>query len=229
MKILFGSTIVAGSGKIGGHVVSKNRAGAYMRTKVSPVNARTAAQVAARSRLSSVSASWRALGASVVLAWNNAVADFKKTNVFGNTVTPSGFNLFQRLNNNLANISGSPLTTPPVPVAVSVFTSASIAGDDSAHTLIATVTPETLPVSEKVIVRATAPISPGKSYVKSELRQITVLSAVVAGSIDLSTAYTAKFGNLAGVGKKVFVEFIHVNSTTGQASQPQKVVTAIVS
>ena len=37
MKTKFGAIIVAGSGKINGFVASKNRAGAYLRTKVTPV------------------------------------------------------------------------------------------------------------------------------------------------------------------------------------------------
>jgi hypothetical protein len=227
MKLKFGAIVVAGSGKIGGHVASKNRAGAYLRTKVTPVNERSPAQVTVRTRLSTISASWRDLGAALVAAWNASVEDFKKTNVFGDTVKPSGFNLYQRLNNNLDNIGSAAITAPPVPVAVSVFDTVTIAADDSDHTLNATVTPATLPAGEYCIVRATPPISAGKSFVKSEFRQISVLTAVVGGAIDLSAAYTAKFGAIAGVDKKVFVEFIHVNTTTGQASQPQKVSAVI--
>jgi hypothetical protein len=111
---------------------------------------------------------------------------------------------------------------------VNVFTTAGIVADDSAHTLIATVTPATLDANEYLIVRACAPVSGGKSFVKSEFRQIAVKTAVVAGSIDLSADYTAKFGAIGGVGKGVFVEFVHVNKVTGQASQPQKISTIIV-
>ena len=38
MKIKFGSEVVDGRGKIGGHVYSKNKGGAYKRTKVTPSN-----------------------------------------------------------------------------------------------------------------------------------------------------------------------------------------------
>lgn len=228
MKAKFGAVVVGGSGKLGGHVFATNRAGAYVRTKVTPMNTRTTAQVAVRTRLATIASAWRGLGAAAIAAWNNAVSDFKSTNVFGDVVNPTGFNLYQKLNNNLSNVGGTPLTTPPLPVSVSTFTSASIVADDSAHTLIATVAPATLPASEYLIVRAAAPVSGGKSFVKSEFRQIAVLTSVTAGSFDLSAAYTAKFGTIGGVGKGIFVEFVHVNRTTGQASQPQKISTLIV-
>jgi len=58
MKIKFGAIVVAGSGKIGGHVASKNRGGAYLRTKVTPTNPNSPAQAGARALLASLSTGW---------------------------------------------------------------------------------------------------------------------------------------------------------------------------
>lgn len=52
---------VDGRGKIGGHVASKNRSGAYARIKVTPVNPQTTFQQVARNLLTSLSQGWRAL------------------------------------------------------------------------------------------------------------------------------------------------------------------------
>lgn len=225
MKIKWGALVVDGRNKIGGQVASKNRAGAYMRNKVTPVNPGSTYQVAVRSRLSSISASWRGLTAAQRLAWNAAVSDFKKTDIFGDIQNPSGFNLYQKLNNNLSNVGGAALVAPNSPVSVSVFATVALtAVEGGAITL--TVTPTTLPVTERLIVRATAPQSAGKSFVKSEFRQITVLSAIVAGSVVLTTQYTAKFGAVLE-NQKIFLELIHVSTTTGQASLAQQ-VSAIV-
>lgn len=227
MKIKWGALVVDGRNKIGGHVASKNRAGAYLRTKVTPVNPRSADQVTIRTRLSTISAGWRALAASAIAAWNSAVSDFKKSDIFGDINSPSGFNLYQKLNNNLANVGGAALTLPPAPVAVSIFPTASIAAAAGAQTLVATVTPATLPASESLIVRATDSVSNGKSFVKSEFRQIAIETAIVGGSINLAAAYIAKFGAIGPAGARIFMEFVHVNHTTGQASQPQKVFCVI--
>ena len=58
MKLKFGAIVTDGRGKIGGHVASKNRSGAYLRTKVTPSNPNTVAQVQVRSILASLSQSW---------------------------------------------------------------------------------------------------------------------------------------------------------------------------
>ena len=76
MKIKFGAIVTDGRGKIGGHVASKNRSGAYMRTKVTPSNPNTASQSQARSILASASQNWRNLTDSQRKAWNNAVSDW---------------------------------------------------------------------------------------------------------------------------------------------------------
>jgi hypothetical protein len=54
MKVLFGAIVVDGRGKIGGHVMSKNRAGAFMRTKVTPINRKSSFQTGVRSRLAAI-------------------------------------------------------------------------------------------------------------------------------------------------------------------------------
>ena len=83
MKAKFGSIVVAGSGKIGGHVASRNRGGAYFRTKVTPVNPNTPAQAAVKSRLTTQAQAWRSLTAAQRAQWNAAVADFARTDIFG--------------------------------------------------------------------------------------------------------------------------------------------------
>jgi len=97
-KVKFTAFMADARGKLNGTVFSKNRGGSYVRTKVTPSNPQTSFQSAVRQRLSSLSASFRALSASQILAWNNAVGDFLSTNIFGDTVTPSGLQLFVKLN-----------------------------------------------------------------------------------------------------------------------------------
>ena len=61
MKIKWGAMVVDGSGKLGGHVASKNRGGSYFRTKVTPTNPNSTSQAAVRSRLTALSQAFRAL------------------------------------------------------------------------------------------------------------------------------------------------------------------------
>lgn len=222
MKIKWGALVVDGRGKIGGQVASKNRSGAYMRNKVTPVNPATSYQVDVRATLGSLAANWRGLTQAQRDSWNSAVADFKKTDIFGDIQNPSGFNLYIRLNANLAAINVAPISAPPQPTSVSVFTSVQSLSVDPTPTVSTTVVPTTLPATESLIIRATPPVSAGKSFVKSEFRQIAVLTSITAGAIDVSTAWEAKFGDTLPAGSKIFVEFVHVNETTGQSSQAQQ-------
>lgn len=93
MKTKFGAIIVDGRGKIGGHVASKNRGGAYLRTKVTPANAQTSAQNQVRNLFTSLTQGWRGLTQAQRDAWNAAVLDYSRTDIFGDIRNPSGINL----------------------------------------------------------------------------------------------------------------------------------------
>jgi hypothetical protein len=219
MLIKWGALVTAGSGKIGGQVVTSNRAGSVLRTKVTPTNAQTTAQTAARNLLSSISSSWKTLTQAQIALWNSAVSAFKKTNIFGDTVTPSGFNLYQALNNNLSRIGEALLTTPPTPVSIPVITTGVLAATHAgAVTVTFTDDPD---LTDTVIeVWATASMSPGKSYVKSDFRRIGQMAAVVAHTMTLTTMYNAKFGAVGAAGEKTFVKLVQTSSETGQQGTP---------
>jgi hypothetical protein len=218
MKVKFGAIVTDGRNKIGGHVMSKNRHGAYMRTKVSPSQPASTYSANVRARLATISTNWRGLLEAKRILWNNAVGDWKKTDIFGDIRNPSGFNLYQQLNNNLANVAGTSIDVPPLPVAVPTFATLSAAADNSDSTLLITFTPAIL-ATEKVKLFASAAISGGKSFAKSELRQIGVLDSTNTSVFAAKTMYEAKFGAIGAVGKKIFVAMEQVKLTTGQAGR----------
>jgi len=222
MKMKFGAIVVDGRGKIGGHVASKNRGGAYLRTKVTPVNAQTGYQNAIRNRFTTLSQGWRGLTPTERDAWNAAVADYARTNIFGDLHQPTGFNLYQRLNNNLVTIGEAAITTPPLPSAVGEVTAVSLAIAAGAGTM-SLVMGAVVPAGTNVKVFATAPVSAGKSFVKSEYRLIDILAPAAATPVNLKAAYEAKFGSVGVAGQKVFVKLTAVNAATGQEGTPSSV------
>jgi hypothetical protein len=225
MKLKFGMIVTEGRNKIGGHVLSRNRSGAYARTKVTPTNPQSSFQVNVRASIASLASGWRSLATGLREAWNAAVKDYVGTDIFGDKVTPSGFNLYMKLNQNLYNIAVAAITAPPVPVAVTSFTSMVLAIAKGAGTAVATVA-ATIPATETVIMMATPGVSAGKSFVKSEFRKIGVFTTGTA--LDFAAMYIAKFGALPAAGFKVFVKTIHVNETTGQAGQANMASTIVV-
>ena len=219
MKVKFGAIIVDGRNKIGGHVLSKNRAGAYMRTKVTPVNPQTVAQMNVRNRFAGLSSAWKALTAAERLAWNNAVAAYAKTDIFGDLKNPSGFNLHQSLNNNLLNVGESAITTPLDSAAVGAYEEMSFTIENDVESLEITFDPLS-DVDHKTVVLATPAISPGRFNVSNRYRQIAVLDPEAPSLHDALAAYSAVFGAIGSTGMKVFISMFQVNINTGQAGLP---------
>jgi len=218
MKMKFGALVVDGRGKIGGQVASKNRAGAYLRTKVTPVNPQTAAQSTVRNRLAGISSGWRGLTAAQRLSWNAAVSDYAKTDIFGDLRNPTGFNLYQRLNNNLLTCGEAAITSPPAVVAVDAFLTLSLTAEDAtaAQSLSLTFT-DAVAADHLVKVYATPPMSAGRSFVKSEYRLIEILANSATSPANILASYQAVHGSTGEAGQKIFVQVIQVEETTGIA------------
>jgi hypothetical protein len=219
MKVKFGAIIVDGRNKIGGHVMSKNRAGAYMRTKVTPVNPRSNDQNAVRTRLSSISSSWDSIGAPAVKAWNSAVLAWSKTDIFGDIKNPSGFNLYQKLNNNALRVGGSLFTVPPIKGELSVLGVLTI-GNVTNTSIPLTFDLQNLGTNEKLEISATPSVPIGKSFVKSEYRIIGHSLTLTAGAADCGALYISKFGVTGSGASDFFISARIVNSVTGQAGSP---------
>jgi hypothetical protein len=227
LKAKWGSIVVDGRGKIGGHVASKNRGGSYFRTKVTPSNPQSTGQITARNRFSALSQAWRSLTNSQRLAWNAAVGDYARTNVFGDLVNPSGFNLFQRLNNNLVRIGEASLTLPPLPEAVTDIVIGALSAAAGAGTISLAYTAGGDANSE-IEVWATPPMSPGKSYVKNEYRLVDQFTADTASPLDMAAAYVAKFGAItSAAGQVIHVKTVAVSVNTGQVAVAQSTYAVI--
>lgn len=217
MKIQFGSIVVAGSGKIGGHVAARNRSGAYLRTKVTPVNPSTSYQQASRGLLSALSSQWSGLTEDERKSWNGAVAQFSKTDIFGDLKNPSGFNLYVRLNSNLSITEQALITVAPEKVEIPFEAISSIAMAAGAGTGVITLAGAGLD-GEEVAVYATPSLSAGTSFAKNKKRFIGHVT-VAAGAIAFGADYVARFGAFAA-GANIQVEF-KVIAPTGQSSSPQ--------
>jgi hypothetical protein len=213
-RVQYGEMIADMRGKINGTVHSRNRAGAYMRNKVTPVNPQTSYQSAVRNRLTGRAQAWRGLTQAQRDAWNAAVSNFKKTNIFGQLRTPSGINLYNRINMNLLNIGASVITDPPLPSAVQALTTLSVAASEGGGTINLTFTPA-LAADSLMVVEATEPLSAGVSFAKNQFRQIDILNTADLSPAGIETPYIAKFGSVPVEGTKIFVRATIIQDLTG--------------
>jgi len=226
-KIKYSALVSDIRGKLNGSVASRNRSGSYLRNKVTPLNPNTSAQANARSLLTNLSQGWRALTEAQRAAWNAAVSQFAKTNIFGDLVNPTGKNLYTRLGINLTNIGESILSDPPIPADVVGLSVTGLTIDIGTGDEMTIDTADS-DANMSYLVEATPPVSPGKNFVKSEYRLIQTESGSLGGTIDIKSAYVAKFGTPAE-GQKVFARVTPVVTATGQKGIAQSASTLVVS
>lgn len=213
-------------GKVNGSVFSKNRAGNYIRTKVTPVNPQSTAQQLQRGQLSQMSQAWRGLTQEQRDGWANYASQVPYSDIYGDVKFLSGQMMFVKTNLNLLKVGAATIDNAPTPGDVPQLgiTSLTAAADttpaESILSLVTTITGTDTGVT--MAIYATPPVGPGKSFVKNQFRLIGT-NTTTAGAKNLLTPYLAKFGNLIA-GNKVFVRIQAVVVATGQVSTPLEVM-----
>lgn len=207
-------------GKLGGQVFSKNRAGAYVRTKVTPVNPRTSHQQDSRFLLGSLSQQWSGLTRAQIEAWNSAVSDWARTDIFGDLRNPTGKNLFTALNKNLIQAGFPAVTLPPERKVMPIVVLTGAAYSIGAPKLDVSLTGNTAGV--KLQFRATPILSNGTTFVTDKLRVVDYVAGSAAANADLTTEYENRFAPATAISNNIWVE-MRIVLSTGQVSPPQLV------
>lgn len=204
--------------KIAATVFSRNGSGAIIRNRIKPVNRRSTTQTEQRQLLSSLAASWRGLTAAQRESWIAAAPDFPQQDNLGQTITLSGEQFFIRCNANLVLIGQSQITSAPAPTSFEAIVIGAIVVSTAAKTIA--YTPDPVPAGYELVIRASRPLSAGKSFVSpSALRYIQDEAAAAASPADIDAAYSALFGGTITAGMKVFVELFFVEIASGLAGQ----------
>ena len=222
-RVKFGAMMVDARGKLGGHVFTKNRAGASIRTKVTPTNAGTLAQSEARGRLTFLSQAWSGLSEEQRIAWNSAVSSYQKTNVFGDTYLPSGKNLYVALNSNILLVGGSVRDTPPAFKESTSLLSAGVGLTiDDFNLAVYAASPFT--ATDRLVVQSSSQRSAGV-FNFSGMYSVVGVQAPDTGSaeadVDIKSDFIAKWG-IPIAGKKVGFKVYNIDMATGIASAPIK-------
>lgn len=224
MKLKFGAIVTDGRGKIGGHVASKNRSGAYLRTKVTPTNPNSVAQVQARSILASLSQTWSTLTDSQRRGWNDAVKEWGTTDIFGDIKKPSGINLFVKLNANLLGVGLPQVLDVPAKSEVPAVVIVSASYTVSTGALFINFDSD-LANGKIALIRATPRLSNGVSFVKSQFRVIGKEN-VQLDNVGLIGAYRSKFDAISA-GDNVYAS-VQLVLDNGQKTTEQTVKLQVV-
>lgn len=99
MLIQFGPGIADARGSIGGNTFSRNRFGAYMRARTTPVNPQSSRQNLIRAAISALAGQWsQVLTQAQRDAWEVYAASITRSNKLGQQIKLTGFNMFVRSN-----------------------------------------------------------------------------------------------------------------------------------
>lgn len=215
-KILFGNIAADARGSTGGVVFSRNRNGAYVRQKVSPVQPRTYAQTQLRTILSGLAKAWRALTDGQRTTWAVLGASCTRTDALGQAYNLTGLQAFV-MQNVQRQIQGDAVQDTANPLSDAAILGAPITtADKSANSVeISPLILHAPTTPGRVVVFATAPMSPGKTYISnSKYRQVGIFATDTAGPWDISDNYNALYGNVANyaVGQKIGIKVLVYDS-----------------
>lgn len=145
-RIIGGSMIGELSGKLGGNVFARNKAGAYIRQYVIPVDPNTQAQANARVAFGTSSSSYHSLDSVLKNQWANFAQNLYLPKNGINTGQYSGFNAFVALRNVVQNAGKLLISTPTVLVNGTANTPEDIVG------YTATVMPPSLSIQGNLVL-----------------------------------------------------------------------------
>lgn len=209
-------------GKVGGTVFQKTRYGHMLRTIPRGRNKQSFYQQCNRSKFQFIVRSWRTLTEAQKEAWNNAVSDWTFENVFGDTVTPTGSLLFNRLNLNVMNVGQSLLTDVPAVTVVPETPEVYLVIDEENEKIFLDL--ETDPLNENIylIVECTKPIMDGTFNAKSKLRRLNYYTTLGTGAIlDITSDYTNRFaGNPFNEDFVIYCRIKLIDKRNGLTSVP---------
>lgn len=219
-KVKYSALVSDMRNKLNGSVLSKNRAGNYIRNKTTPVNPQTSAQQANRQKLGSMSSAWGGLTDAQRASWRGAVSSFPYTDIFGDRKELDGKSLMIKLNLNLLNAGAAQIQDAPASVAIPELAIESFGATVSGGLTLG-INLQTIPVGFALLVYATPKVGGGVYFVKNQYRLLGAFTAT-AGAVDIDAEYGDRFGApvTADVGKAINVKAVLVSTTSGQMGVP---------
>jgi len=218
--VVYGGGITKVVGSHAGNTFTSNKGGAVMKRKPHGTNPSTTRQTQQRSLISQLAKSWTsALTDGQRANWRAYAATFPVVNKLGNTTFLSGNQLFSKLNIPVVTAGNAIPVSPPIssvvnsPIAVTIA-----AASGGGGSLTVNVTSTGTASGEAVIIWVAPPLSLGKNFVSSQLRQLPG-NIVYGSTVDITSKYLQLFGALpSGPGQRIFMRIFIQNITNGITS-----------
>lgn len=218
-KVKFGAGVADARGHIGNMVFSKNKSGAYIRNKTTPVNPKTSRQLVIRSRLTLISKTWQTLPTGLREAWKNFADQHPVINQFGDATKISGIAMFNRVNGVLLNHAQPIRTTPPPNTDIEELTPFDVTVDGTPIIILDAAPVDPIPANREIEIWLTPPISAGIENANNLFKFVgNFLSGAAVGS-DIPIPASLGIGD---PNLNVQVIGFYVNLQNGTKSAPIK-------
>jgi hypothetical protein len=192
------------SGSAAGTTSSRNRYGQYKRTRATPVQPRTPAQLNQRALMTTNAAAWRALTDAQRAGWLSLGAMISRTDSLGQTYTLNGFAAYCSVNNNKLAAGDAVVSDAPAIVTPGDLLTVTVTLTNAAFSIAYTATP--LAASTRLFIYASPQASAGRKF-NGDYRLVAVTAAAAASPHNLLAAYTAKFG-VPVTGNRIFLSLV---------------------
>lgn len=189
------------SGSYQGMTASRNRFGQYMRTRASPVQPRTTAQLNQRARMTTNAAAWRGLTDAQRAGWLSLGLAITRTDSLGSSYDLNGFMAYCSVNNNKLDAGDAAVSDAPAIVTPADLLTAAVTLTAAAFSVAYTATP--LAAANRLFIWVSPQRSAGRFF-EGDYRLLTVTAAAAASPANILALYTAKFG-VPVVGKRIFL------------------------
>jgi hypothetical protein len=191
------------SGKRGLTVSQGGRNGQISRALVIPTNPQTDAQLRVRSFLGSVASQWGALTQAQRDAWTAVARQYQSKSRLGQSGPLTGFQLYTKINCSRLIVGNTVVTAAPAAPAFALLPVSGLVITNAAGVITLKLTAADAPADGSML-RGAAPCSAGRD-VAPNVVYLGTLDSPVGGAINITAAYTARYGSPAA-GKKVFVK-----------------------
>lgn len=189
------------SGSLQGTTYSRNRFGQYTRSRATPVQPNTPAQLNQRARMSINAAAWRDLTDAQRAGWLSLGLQMVRTDSLGQTYDLNGFLAYCSVNNNRLDVGDSAVSDAPALITPPDLLTATVTLTAAAFSIAYTATP--LGAGVRLLAFISPQQSAGRKF-NGDYRLIQFSAAAAASPLNVLAAYTARFG-VPVVGNRIFI------------------------
>jgi len=217
-KVIFGPVVSEARNKQGSLVFSRNHEGAYTRAWVDPSQTWTSARDSVWDTFGPLTKRWSAnLTEAQRKAWRALAATVTWPDKFGNPKHLTGFQLYIKLNMNLAWYVFPTIDTPPANLLIYPPTSITIDLNRTDQHFWLTFAPSPIPADHYMQINGTAPQNAGVNFFGHLWRWFADLEPPETSPQDLYANYVTKFG-VPAVGKRIAIQVWLWKTTNGMNS-----------